>query len=101
MMPYPVLDLDPNASAFICVAHVSVIDLDGIDRLDEIRLFTLDMDHVAQMDLAISQFNDPDVYSRIIVNDTSNKRFSYADGHGQSPIFNRPQDPGGYTLQNA
>jgi hypothetical protein len=50
-----------------------VIDLEGIDGLDEICLFTLDVDYVAQIDLAISQFDNPDVYSRIIVNDTPDR----------------------------
>ena len=81
MMPYLVFDFDPNSSAFVCVADVLVVDLDGIDCLDKIRLFTFNMDHVAHVDLAISQFDDPDVYSRIIVNDTPDKRFSYADSH--------------------
>jgi hypothetical protein len=63
------------------VTNVLVIDLEGIDGLDEICLFTLDVDYVAQIDLAISQFDNPDVYSRIIVNDTPDRGFSYANGH--------------------
>jgi len=76
MIFYSIFEPDPNSSAFVCVANVLVIDLEGIDGLDEICLFTLDVDHVAQIDLTIGQFDDPDVYSRIIVNNTTDKRFS-------------------------
>jgi hypothetical protein len=69
------------------VADVLVIDLDGIDGLDEIGLFTLDMDHVTQVDLTIGQFDDPDIDSGIIVNDPPDKRFSYANSHNYSPLL--------------
>jgi len=81
LISYSIFELDPNSSAFIRVANVLVVDLKGIDGLDEICLFTLDVDHVAQIDLTIGQFDDPDVYSRIIVNNTPDERFSYANSH--------------------
>src|SRR6266536_2666977 len=87
MISYSILELDPNSSAFICVANVLVVDLEGIDGLNEICLFTLDVDHVAQIDLTIGQFDDPDVYSRIIVNNTPDERFSYANSHNEPPIL--------------
>jgi hypothetical protein len=62
MISYSILELDPNSPAFICVANVLVVELEGIDGLNEICLFTLDVDHVAQIDLTIGQFDDPDVY---------------------------------------
>jgi hypothetical protein len=58
-----------------------MIDLDGIHGLDQICLFTLDVDYVAQIDRTIGQFDNSDVYSRIIVNNTPDERFSYADSH--------------------
>jgi hypothetical protein len=81
MISYSIFEFDPNFSAFVCVVNAAVIDLERIDGLDQICLFTLDVDHVAQIDLTIGQFDDPDVYSRIIVNDTPDRGFSYANGH--------------------
>jgi hypothetical protein len=86
MMSYPIFDFDPHFSASVRVVDAMVVDLNRIDRLDQIGVFTLDVDHVAQIDLAIGQFDDPDVYSRIIVNDTPDKRFSYANSHNKPPI---------------
>src|SRR5262249_42403147 len=75
---------DPNSFAFVCVANAVMIDLEGIDGLDQICLFTLDVDYVAQIDRTIGQFDDSDVYSRIIVNNTPDERFSYTDSHNYS-----------------
>jgi len=47
MISYFIFEFDPNTSAFVCVADVSVVDSNGINRLHEIRVFTLDMNHVA------------------------------------------------------
>jgi hypothetical protein len=87
MVPYLIFDFDPDPSAFTCVADVLMIDLDGIDCLDQIRLLTSNMDHVAHVDLAIGQLDDADIYSRIIVNDTPDQRFSYANSHNSPPSF--------------
>jgi hypothetical protein len=81
MIPYSIFEFDPNSSAFVRVANAVVIDLEGIDGLDQICLFTLDVDYVAQIDRTIGQFDNSDVYSRIIVNNTPDERFSYADSH--------------------
>jgi hypothetical protein len=87
MISYSIFEFDPNSSAFVCVANALVINLERIDWLDQVCLFTLDVDHVTQIDLTIGQFDDPDVYSRIIVNNTPDERFSYANSHNKSPIF--------------
>jgi hypothetical protein len=81
MIPYSIVELDPNSSAFVRVANAVVIDLEGIDGLDQICLFTLDVDYVAQFDRTVGQFDDSDIYSRIIVNNTPDERFSYANSH--------------------
>jgi hypothetical protein len=81
MIPYSIFEFDPNSSAFVRVANAVVIDLEGIDGLDQICLFTLDVDYVAQFDRTIGQFDDSDIYSRIIVNNTPDERFSYANSH--------------------
>jgi hypothetical protein len=81
MISYSIFELDPNSFAFVCVANAVMIDLDGIHGLDQICLFTLDVDYVAQIDRTIGQFDNSDVYSRIIVNNTPDERFSYADSH--------------------
>jgi hypothetical protein len=87
MISYSIFEFDPNSSAFVCVANALVINLQGIDGLDQVCLFTLDVDHVTQIDLTIGQFDDPDVYSRIIVNNTPDERFSYAYSHKQVSYF--------------
>lgn len=87
MISYSIFEFDSNSSAFVCVANALVINLERIDGLDEICLFALYVDQVAQIDLAIGQFDDPDVYSRIIVNNTSDERFSYANSHNEPPIL--------------
>jgi len=81
MISYSIFEFDPNFSAFVCVANAVMIDLEGIDGLDQICLFTMDVDYIAQIDRTIGQFDDSDVYSRIIVNNTPDERFSYADSH--------------------
>jgi hypothetical protein len=81
MMPYLTFDFDSHASTFVGVADVSVIDLHRIDGLNKIRVFTMNMDQVADIDLTVGQFDNPDIYSRIIVNDTADNSFSYADSH--------------------
>ena len=81
MISYSILEFDPNSFAFVRVANAVVIDLEGIDGLDQICLFTLDVDYVAQIDRTVGQFDDSDIYSRIIVNNTPDERFSYADSH--------------------
>jgi len=81
MISYSIFKFDPNSFAFVCVANAVMIDLEGIDGLDQICLFTLDVDYVAQIDRTIGQFDDSYVYSRIIVNNTTDERFSYADSH--------------------
>ena len=63
------------------MANGVVIDLEGIDGLDQICLFPLDVDHVAQIDRTIGQFDDSNVYSRIIVNNPPGELFSYANSH--------------------
>jgi hypothetical protein len=86
-MPYLAFDFDPRASTFVGVADVLVIDLNRIDGLNKICVFTMDVNQVTDIDLTIGQFNDPDVYSRIIVNDTADNRFSYANSHAKPPIL--------------
>jgi hypothetical protein len=81
MISYSIFEFDPNSFAFVCVANAVMIDLEGIDGLDQICLFTMNVDYVAKIDRTIGQFDDSDVYSRIIVNNTPNERFSNADSH--------------------
>src|SRR5262245_8263538 len=81
MISYSIFEFDSNSFAFVRVANAVMIELEGIDRLDQICLFTLDVDYVAQIDRTIGQFDNSDVYSRIIVNNTPDERFSYADSH--------------------
>jgi len=81
MIPYSIFELDPNSSAFVRVANAAVIDLEGIDGLDQICLSTLDVDDVTQIDRTVGQFDDSDVYLRIIVNNAPDERFSYANSH--------------------
>jgi hypothetical protein len=81
MISYSIFEFDPNSFAFVCVANAVMIDLEGIDGLDQICLFTMNVDYVAKIDRTIGQFDDSDVYSTIIVNNTPNERFSNADSH--------------------
>jgi hypothetical protein len=81
MISYSIVEFDPNFSAFVRMANAVMIDLEGIDGLDQICLFTLDVDYVPQIDRTIGQFDNSDVYSRIIVNNTPDERFSYANSH--------------------
>jgi hypothetical protein len=87
MLPYPAFDFYPYASTFTGVANVLVIDLQRIDGLNKIRAFTMDMYQVTNVDHTIRQFDNPNVYPGIIVNDTADNSFSYADGHTDLPIF--------------
>jgi hypothetical protein len=82
VMPYLTFDLDPDASTFVGVADISMIDLNRIDGLNKICVVTMDVNQVTDIDLTIGQFDNADVYSRIIVNDAADNRFSYADSHG-------------------
>jgi len=81
MISYSIFEFDPNSFAFVCAANAVMIDLEGIDGLDQICLFTMNVDYVAKIDRTIGQFDDSDVYSRIIVNNTPDERFSNADSH--------------------
>jgi hypothetical protein len=74
-------------TAFIGMADIMTVDLDGIDRLDKNRLLSCNVDHIAYIDLPIGQLDDADIYSGIVVNDATNKRFSYPDSHNQPPLL--------------
>jgi hypothetical protein len=87
IMTYPAFDFDSHASTSVRVTDVSVIDLNRIDGLNKVGPFTMDVNQVTHIDLAIGQFDNPDVYSGIIVNDTADNSFSYANGHARPPIF--------------
>jgi hypothetical protein len=80
-MPYLAFDFDPHASTLVGVAHISVVDLNRIDGLNKIGALTMDVNQVTDIDLTIDQFDNPHVYSRIIVNDTADSRFSNAYSH--------------------
>jgi hypothetical protein len=81
IISYSVFDFDPNMSAFFRMTDVLVVNLDGIDWLDKISLSAVYVNHVTQIDLAINQFDDPDIYSRIIVNNPTDNGFSYTNSH--------------------
>jgi hypothetical protein len=87
IMPYLAFDFDPHASTFVGVANISVIDLNRIDGLNKVGPFTMDVNQVTHIDRTIGQFDNPNVYSGIIVNDTADNGFSYANGHARPPIF--------------
>jgi hypothetical protein len=80
-MPYLTFDFDPHASTLVGVANVLVVDLDRIDGLNKICVFTMDVNQVTDIDVTIGQFDNPDIYSGIIVNNTADNGFSYANGH--------------------
>ena len=81
MMPYPVFNFDPDAAPLVCVADMAMIDLKRIHGLDKVGLLTVDVNQITQIDFTVCQFDDPDIYSRVIVGDASNDSFSYANGH--------------------
>jgi hypothetical protein len=89
MLPYPVFNFDPDASTFVGVADIPVIDLQGVHGLDQIGLLTLDVNQITHIDFAAGQFDDPNVYSRVVVSDAANKSFSYSNGHNEPPILKR------------
>jgi hypothetical protein len=80
-MPYLTFDFDAHASTSIGVANVSMIDLHRIDGLNKICAVTMDVNQVADIDFTTGQFDNPDIYPRIIMNDSADNSFSYADSH--------------------
>ena len=44
MISYSIFEFDPNFSPFVRVANAAMIDLEGIDGLDQICLIALDVD---------------------------------------------------------
>jgi hypothetical protein len=87
IVPHLTFDFDSHASTFVGVADVSVVDLNRIDGLNKICVFTMDVNQVTDIHVTIGQFNNPAIYSGIIVNNTAYNSFSYANGHAPTSLY--------------
>ena len=88
MLSYFFLDLDPYTFAFLRVANVFVFDLDRIDRLGEVGMFSLNVDNVSNVELATCEFDDAHTKMGIVVRYTTERFFFRLRGHGW--ILHRP-----------
>jgi hypothetical protein len=89
MISYFAVYFDPNMSAPVSMTDAVVVDLNRIERLDQIGVFPVHVNHVSDVDLAVREFNNPDVYAWIVVNDPSDQRFSYPYRHDDLLSGNR------------
>ena len=58
MLSYFFLDLDAYTFTFLRVANVFVFDLERIDRLGEVGVFSLNVNNVSNVELATCKFDD-------------------------------------------
>src|SRR5262245_59182190 len=82
MLSYFFLDLDAYTFSFLRVANVFVFDLDRIDRLGEVGVFSLNVNNVSNVELANCEFDDAHTKMGIVVGYTTERFFFRLRGHG-------------------
>lgn len=82
MPSYFFLDLDPHTFTFLRVTNVFVFDLDRIDCLGEVGVFSLNVDNVSNVELATCEFDDAHTKMGIVVGYTTERFFFRLRGHG-------------------
>jgi hypothetical protein len=86
MLSYFFLDLDAYTFSFLRVANVLVFDLDRIDRLGEVGVFSLNVNNVSNVELATCKFDDAHTKMGIVVGYTTERFFFRLRGHGWIPL---------------
>ena len=81
MLSYFFLDLDPYTFAFLRVANVLVFDLDRIECLGEVGVFSLNVDNVSNVEIATCEFDDAHTKMGIVVGYTTERFFFRLRGH--------------------
>src|SRR5262245_48808859 len=93
MLSHFFLDRDAYTFSFLRVANVLVFDLDRIDRLGEVGVFSLNANNVSNVELATCEFDDAHTKMGIVVGYTTEQFFFRLRAHGWIPHRHRTIEP--------